>query len=126
MDYLGGWNEHTPDSTEGSWDLNLKNTLTADHFTPELVAYDLDYPSNIGADVANTISSNSAFASAVGIIGVHYPCGAPPSTFTNCSTSSQAQSSGKTLWASESGSEDADNGAPRWRADSTATTSTAR
>ncbi|MBP2055165.1 hypothetical protein J2Z21_008178 [Streptomyces griseochromogenes] len=68
----------------------------------------------MGADndwaIANDIVSRPALASAVDIIGAHYTCGYR-SDQTSCGSSANAQVSGKQLWSSENGSDDADAGA---------------
>jgi hypothetical protein len=65
---------------------------------------------NFGWNVANDMASNSTFASAVDIVGSHYPCGYLTSE-SSCSTTSNALGTGKPLWASENGSQDLDSGA---------------
>ena len=75
--------------------------------------------------MANDVDANPAFASAVDVIGAHYPCGYRQRQ-TNCSVPSTPVDSGKPLWASENGSQDYNAGAPPWPAASTAATSTAR
>src|SRR5207248_3907782 len=57
------------------------------------------------------VNSNPAFASAVSILGAHYPCGYR-SAQTSCGVPSSATSTGKQLWASENGSDDYNGGAP--------------
>jgi hypothetical protein len=70
----------------------------------KIVAADSDW------SVANDVNSNPAFASAVDIIGTHYPCGYR-SAQTSCTVPSSATSTGKQLWASENGSDDYNAGA---------------
>jgi Glycosyl hydrolase family 59/Ricin-type beta-trefoil lectin domain/Concanavalin A-like lectin/glucanases superfamily len=103
INYLGGWNER---NYVISWYEQLRSTLNADGYSAVQI---------VGADsgwgIANDIAANSAFASAVSIIGVHYPCGYL-SAATSCAANSTAIGTGKPLWASENGSEDMNSGAP--------------
>ncbi|MEY9965207.1 hypothetical protein ABIA33_003249 [Streptacidiphilus sp. MAP12-16] len=103
IDYLGGWNER---SYNAAWYENLHSTLAAKGFGSTKV---------VGADdnwsIATAMRSDSALNSAVDIIGVHYPC-SYMSAMTSCGTTSDALATGKQLWASENGSEDAETGAP--------------
>ncbi|MET9451103.1 ricin-type beta-trefoil lectin domain protein [Streptomyces cinerochromogenes] len=102
IDYLGGWNER---GYNISWYEQLRSALDSNGYgNVRIVAADSDW------SVANDINSNPAFASAVSAIGTHYPCGYRSSQ-SNCSVPSAATSSGKTLWASENGSDDYNGGA---------------
>ncbi|WP_034261579.1 ricin-type beta-trefoil lectin domain protein [Actinospica robiniae] len=102
IDYLGGWNER---GYNVSWYEQLRSTLNADGYSGvTIVGADSDWT------IANDVDSNSTFASAVGIIGAHYPCGYRSSQAT-CTVPSAATSSGKQLWASENGSDDYNSGA---------------
>jgi O-glycosyl hydrolase len=102
VDYLGGWNER---GYNISWYEQLRSALNANGYGKvKIVAADSDWT------VAGDIDSNPAFASAVSIIGAHYPCGYL-SAESGCSVPATATSSGKTLWASENGSEDYNSGA---------------
>jgi hypothetical protein len=56
------------------------------------------------------VARDPAFANAVQILGVHYPCGYR-SAQTSCPSSNNALNSGKQLWASENGSDDYNDGA---------------
>jgi hypothetical protein len=104
IDYLGGWNER---GYNISWYEQLRSTLNADGYSSvTIVGADSDW------SIANDIDTNSTFAASVGIIGEHYPCGGDGGSADTCSTTSQALSSGKPLWASENGSQDTDSGAP--------------
>jgi hypothetical protein len=64
-----------------------------------------------GWSVADDAVSNAAFRNAVDVLGVHYVCGYR-SAQTNCPSSANALATGKTLWASENGSDDYNAGAP--------------
>ncbi|MBW8736330.1 MAG: ricin-type beta-trefoil lectin domain protein [Streptomyces turgidiscabies] len=103
IDYLGGWNER---GYNVSWYQQLRSALNNNGYgSVKIVAADSDWA------VANDVNSNPAFASAVNVIGTHYPCGYRSSQ-SNCSVPSAAMSSGKPLWASENGSDDYNGGAP--------------
>ena len=99
INYLGGWNERNYNIP---WYEQLRSTLNADGYSAvQIVGADS------GWDIASDIASNSTFASAVSIIGVHYPCqGGDGGNADTC------PSTGKPLWASENGSQDLNSGAP--------------
>jgi hypothetical protein len=102
IDYLGGWNER---GYNVSWYEQLRSALNANGYSGvEIVGADSDWT------IANDVDSNSAFASAVGVLGAHYPCGYR-SAQSSCTVPSAASSSGKQLWASENGSDDYNAGA---------------
>ncbi len=102
IDYLGGWNER---GYNVGWYENLRSTLNSGGYSAvKIVGADSDW------SIANDVNSNPAFASAIGIIGAHYPCGYR-SAQTNCGVPAAATSSGKPLWASENGSDDYNGGA---------------
>lgn len=102
IDYLGGWNER---GYNAAWYENLHATLAAKGFGSTKV---------VGADdtwaIATAMRTDSALDNAVDIVGTHYPCGYM-SAMTSCSSTPDALATGKQLWASENGSEDADTGA---------------
>jgi hypothetical protein len=104
INYLGGWNER---GYNISWYEQLRSTLNADGFSSvQIVGADSDW------SIATDIADNSAFASAVSIIGVHYPCeGGDGGSADDCPASATAESTGKPLWASENGSQDLNGGA---------------
>ena len=102
IDYLGGWNER---GYNVGWYENLRSTLnSAGYPAVKIVGADSDW------SIANDVDSNPTLASAIGIIGAHYPCGYR-SAQSNCGVPSAATSSGKPLWASENGSDDYNGGA---------------
>ncbi|MCE6998751.1 RICIN domain-containing protein [Saccharothrix sp. S26] len=106
VEYLGGWNEKTYDAT---WYVNLKAALKSNGYTStKLVGGD-----NWGANawtIATDMKRNSALYNAVDVAGGHYTCGGI-SEMTACSSTSDAQTLGKPIWASENGSQDAETGA---------------
>jgi hypothetical protein len=105
ISYLGGWNERNYNI---AWYEQLRSALNAAGYSAVQI---------VGADsgwgIASDITSNPAFASAVSIIGVHYPCqGGDGGSADTCPGNATATSTGKPLWASENGSQDLNSGAP--------------
>ncbi|WP_435132480.1 galactosylceramidase [Actinacidiphila sp. bgisy144] len=91
IDYLGGWNEKGWDA---AWYEQLKSTLQHDGYgSVKVVAAD-----NAGWQVATDMKNDPAFDAATDVVGVHYPC-----TAVHCSSTPDALSLGKPLFASESG-----------------------
>ena len=105
INYLGGWNER---GYSVPWYEQLRSTLNAAGYPRvQIVAADS------GWDVASDIASDPAFARAVSIIGVHYPCqGNNGGRADTCPGNATATSTGKPLWASENGSQNLNSGAP--------------
>ncbi len=105
INYLGGWNER---GYNVSWYEQLRSTLNADGYSAvQIVGADSDWT------IAGGIASDPTFASAVSIIGVHYPCqGGDGGNADTCPGNATATSTGKPLWASENGSQDLNSGAP--------------
>ena len=102
INYLGGWNER---GYNISWYEQLRSTLNTDGYSAvQIVGADSDWT------IANDLVSNTTFASAVQIIGAHYPCGWLTSE-SSCPSTANAVATGKQLWASENGSQDLNNGA---------------
>ncbi|MEN3358496.1 MAG: hypothetical protein V7637_2478 [Mycobacteriales bacterium] len=104
IDYLGGWNER---GRNLNWYAQLNTALDANGFgNVKIVASD----DSSGWTVADDAVNNTAFRNAVDILGSHYVCGYR-SAQTNCPSSTNALATGKTLWASENGSDDYNAGA---------------
>src|ERR1700728_3701743 len=105
ISYLGGWNER---GYNISWYEQLRSTLNSDGYSGvQIVGADSDW------SIASDIASNSTFANAVSIIGVHSPCqGGDGGNADTCPANSTAIGTGKPLWASENGSQDLNSGAP--------------
>ena len=102
INYLGGWNER---GYNISWYEQLRSTLNAGGYSAvQIVGADSDWT------IANDLVSNPTFASAVQIVGAHYPCGYLSSE-SSCPSTANAVATGKQLWASENGSQDASAGA---------------
>jgi Glycosyl hydrolase family 59/Ricin-type beta-trefoil lectin domain/Galactocerebrosidase, C-terminal lectin domain len=104
INYLGGWNER---GYNISWYEQLRSTLNADGYSAvQIVGADSDW------SIATDIAGNPTFASAVSIIGVHYPCtGGDGGSADTCPANATAEGTGKPLWASENGSQDLNGGA---------------
>ena len=103
IDYLGGRNEKTYNA--GFYE-QLKSALAANGYTStKLVGSD-----ETNWNIATAMKTDSTLNNAVDIVGAHYPC-TYASAMTTCSSSADAQSLGKQLWASENGSENAETGA---------------
>ncbi|MCL2554739.1 MAG: galactosylceramidase [Actinomycetia bacterium] len=91
IDYLGGWNEKGWDA---AWYEQLKTTLVREGYgRVKIVAAD-----NAGWQVATDMKNDPAFDQATDVVGIHYPCSA-----VHCSSSADALSLDKPLFASESG-----------------------
>ena len=102
ISYLGGWNER---GYNISWYEQLRSTLNANGYSAvQIVGDDTNW------NIANDLVSNSAFSSAVQIVGAHYPCGYLSSEST-CNSTANAVATGKPLFASENGSQDFNAGA---------------
>ncbi|AOR30516.1 galactosylceramidase [Streptomyces fodineus] len=110
IDYLGGWNERYDSEKSPAWYEALHAALVQHGYASTKV---------VGADNnwqnADDIASNSELSKAVDILGTHYPCGyrsdQKDCSSTHNGSNGAAQASGKQLWASENGSDDADYGA---------------
>jgi Glycosyl hydrolase family 59/Ricin-type beta-trefoil lectin domain/Concanavalin A-like lectin/glucanases superfamily len=103
IDYLGGWNEK---GLNTGWYKNLRSGLNSNGYSSvKIVASD-----DFGWGAADQSLSDSSFSSAVQVVGSHYVCGYR-SAQSSCPSSSNAINSGKTLWASENGSDDYNGGA---------------
>lgn len=94
IDYLGGRNERAPDT---AWYVSFRKALDAAGYSRvKLVAAD-----NAGFGVVDDALADPAFADAVDIVGIHYPCSAAHCTHNDGAIALQSQ--GKQIWASESG-----------------------
>lgn len=101
ISYLGGWNERGHDST---WYKNLRTGLDNAGFGSVQIVGD-----DSGWSMADEFAADPALKNAVGTLGNHYVCGYL-SQAESCSTTANARSSGKPLWASEFGSQDDNDG----------------
>ncbi|MFC8672085.1 RICIN domain-containing protein [Streptomyces griseorubiginosus] len=109
IDYLGGsQNEKAYDKTFYE---NLHAAIHTAGYSTQIVGND-----QVGWSIADDMLKDPAFASSVDIVGAHYPCGYL-NAMSSCPSSSNAVATGKTLWASENGSQDYNaGGAPTVRA----------
>ncbi len=104
IDYIGGWNESGWNKT---WYENLKKALKDNGLNTQIVAADNWWY------VVDDLTSDSTFRSSVDIVGVHYPCGWRTAE-TGCTDNTYTPKAEKLkmpLWASESGSQNYDDGA---------------
>ena len=103
IDYIGGRNE----KPYSAWFYQtLKSAMAANGYaSTKLVGGD-----ETTWNIATGMKNSSALYNAVDIAGAHYPC-TYQSAMTTCSSSADAQSLGKPIWASENGSENAETGA---------------
>lgn len=102
IDYLGGWNER---GYNKEWYRKLKAALDKNGLQTMIVADD-----GGGWSVAKDLATDSAFSSAVSIVGQHYPC-SDNGKGTGCASSTEAQNLNKPLWASEHGTNNYNEGA---------------
>ncbi|MET8090518.1 ricin-type beta-trefoil lectin domain protein [Micromonospora sp. NPDC005220] len=101
INYLGGWNERGHDS---GWYKNLRSSLNAAGYGSVQIVGD-----DSGWGMADEFANDPTLRNAVGVLGNHYVCGYL-SQAESCSTTQNARSSGKPLWASEFGSQDDNDG----------------
>jgi hypothetical protein len=103
IDYLGGWNERGFDAR---WYEGLHAALAAKHSAIKIVGDDSDWK------VAAAMAKDPEFAKSIDIIGVHYSCeGGDGGSADSCHSTAAGVDSGKPLWDSENGSQDANTGA---------------
>jgi len=99
IDYIGIWNERDSDAT---YVKTLRKMLDKAGFSKTTIV-----AADGGSDICNDLHADADYASAVGIIGLHYP--SDYSNYDNC------HSLNKPLWSSEeSSSYDDLNGAACW------------
>ncbi|MFF5289434.1 RICIN domain-containing protein [Paractinoplanes globisporus] len=119
MDWLGCAKQHNlaidyltaaqnEKRTDANWTISLRSALNANGYQGVKIIFGDDYPGSWNP--ANTVASNATLRGVVDVIGGHYPCGYLSAEST-CTVSSTATSTGKTLWASENGSQDYNDGA---------------
>jgi hypothetical protein len=106
IDYLtAAQNERQYDA---NWTISLRNALNANGYSGVKIIFGDDYPG--GWNPANVVNSNTNLRNVVDVIGGHYPCGYLSAEST-CTVPANATNTGKTLWASENGSQDYNDGA---------------
>jgi hypothetical protein len=106
IDYL------TPVQNEKQWNadwtVTIRNALNANGYSSVKIISGDSWPGDWGP--AGPISSNTAYRNAVDVLSAHYTCGYL-SAQTSCTVPSNVANSGKTLWSSENGSQDYNDGA---------------
>ena len=106
IDYLtAAQNERKYDA---NWTISLRNALNANGYSGVKIIFGDDYPGSWNP--ANVVSGNANLRAAIDVIGGHYPCGYL-SAQTTCTVPATATNTGETLWASENGSQDYNDGA---------------
>ncbi|MFI7330343.1 ricin-type beta-trefoil lectin domain protein [Micromonospora aurantiaca (nom. illeg.)] len=106
MDYItAAQNEKR---TDANWTISLRQALNSNGYGNVKIIYGDDYPGSWGP--ANAVAGNSTLRNSIDVLSGHYPCGYL-SAQTTCTVSSTATSTGKTLWNSEGGSQDYNDGA---------------
>ncbi|MGO8946501.1 MAG: RICIN domain-containing protein, partial [Ktedonobacterales bacterium] len=103
INYIGGWNERG--YNEQFYEA-LHSAIASNGLSTKVVGADSDW------SVADAMVSTPTFNASIDIVGVHYPCtGGDGGSATSCPSTSNAESLGKPLWASENGSQDENSGA---------------
>src|SRR3954451_2860619 len=106
IDYLtAGQNEHLYDA---NWTINLRTALNNNGYGAVKIIYRDSWPGDWSP--ANTVVNNSALKAAIDVLSGHYPCGYL-SAQSSCTVAANATNSGETLWDSEGGSQDYNDGA---------------
>ncbi|MEV6801818.1 ricin-type beta-trefoil lectin domain protein [Micromonospora rifamycinica] len=106
LDYLtAAQNERLYDA---NWTINLRTALNNNGYGGVKLIFGDDYPGSWNP--ANVAVNNAALRNAIDVIGGHYPCGYLAAQ-TTCTVSANATATGETLWNSEGGSQDYNDGA---------------
>ncbi|MBB5827317.1 ricin-type beta-trefoil lectin domain protein [Micromonospora carbonacea] len=106
IDYLtAAQNERLYDA---NWTINLRTALNNNGYAGVKLIFGDDYPGSWNP--ANVAVNNAALRNAIDVIGGHYPCGYLAAQ-TTCTVSANATATGETLWNSEGGSQDYNDGA---------------
>ncbi|GAA3210558.1 ricin-type beta-trefoil lectin domain protein [Nonomuraea helvata] len=106
MDYItAAQNEKR---TDANWTISLRQALNNAGYSAVKIIFGDDYPGSWGP--ANAVASNATLRNSIAVLSGHYPCGYL-SAQTSCSVSSTATNTGVTLWDSEGGSQDYNDGA---------------
>ncbi|WP_084598599.1 cellulose binding domain-containing protein [Actinoplanes subtropicus] len=106
IDYLtAGQNEKKYDP---NWTISLRNALNSNGYGAVKIIYGDSWPGDWSP--ANTVVNNSALKSAIDVLSAHYVCGYLSAQST-CTVPANATNSGETLWNSEGGSQDYNDGA---------------
>jgi glycosyl hydrolase family 59/ricin-type beta-trefoil lectin protein/glycosyl hydrolase family 59 (putative galactocerebrosidase) len=106
IDYL------TPVQNEKQWNadwtVTIRDALNANGYGAVKIISGDSWPGDWGP--AGPISTNTAYRNATDVLSAHYTCGYL-SAQTSCTVPSNVANSGKTLWSSENGSQDYNDGA---------------
>jgi glycosyl hydrolase family 59/ricin-type beta-trefoil lectin protein/glycosyl hydrolase family 59 (putative galactocerebrosidase) len=90
------------------WTVTMRNALNANGYSAVKVISGDSWPGDWGP--AGAISTNTAYRNATDVLSAHYTCGYL-SAQTSCSVPANVTNTGKTLWSSENGSQDYNDGA---------------
>ncbi|WP_033262087.1 ricin-type beta-trefoil lectin domain protein [Amycolatopsis vancoresmycina] len=90
------------------WTVTMRNALNANGYSSVKVISGDSWPGDWGP--ASAISTNAAYRNATDVLSAHYTCGYL-SAQTSCGVPSNVTATGKTLWSSENGSQDYNDGA---------------
>ncbi|MEV5712730.1 ricin-type beta-trefoil lectin domain protein [Amycolatopsis mediterranei] len=90
------------------WTVTLRNALNANGYNAVKIISGDSWPGDWGP--ASAISTNTAYRNATDVLSAHYTCGYL-SAQTSCSVPANVTDTGKTLWSSENGSQDYNDGA---------------
>ncbi|SEC59840.1 O-Glycosyl hydrolase [Amycolatopsis tolypomycina] len=90
------------------WTVTMRNALNANGYSAVKVISGDSWPGDWGP--ASAISTNTAYRNATDVLSAHYTCGYL-SAQTSCTVPANVVNTGKTLWSSENGSQDYNDGA---------------
>jgi hypothetical protein len=90
------------------WTVTIRNALNSNGYSAVKIISGDSWPGDWGP--ASAISTNTAYRNATDVLSAHYTCGYL-SAQTSCGVPSNVANSGKTLWSSENGSQDYNDGA---------------
>jgi Glycosyl hydrolase family 59/Ricin-type beta-trefoil lectin domain len=90
------------------WTVTIRNALNSNGYSGVKIISGDSWPGDWSP--ASSISSNTAYRNATDVLSAHYTCGYL-SAQTSCGVPSNVANSGKTLWSSENGSQDYNDGA---------------
>jgi O-glycosyl hydrolase len=90
------------------WTVTIRNALNANGYSAVKIISGDSWPGDWGP--AGPIATNTAYRNATDVLSAHYTCGYL-SAQTSCGVPANVANSGKTLWSSENGSQDYNDGA---------------
>jgi hypothetical protein len=94
--------------TDANWTISLRNALNNNGYSAVKLIYGDSWPGDWGP--ANAVVNNTALKNAIDVVSAHYVCGYLSAQST-CTVSANATNTGETLWNSEGGSQDYNDGA---------------